>query len=63
MADTLFIKATASCGYDKADVDKRLETLYSTIYNLKNEIRENKQIIKNMRTVAVRIKLTKMPLL
>ncbi len=46
MADTLFIKATASCGYDKADVDKRLETLYSTIYNLKNEIRENKQIIK-----------------
>lgn len=46
MADTLFIKATASCGYDKADVDKRLETLYSLIYNLKNEIRENKQIIK-----------------
>ncbi len=46
MADTLFIKATAFCGYDKADVDKRLETLYSLIYNLKNEIRENKQIIK-----------------
>ncbi|MBQ3139366.1 MAG: hypothetical protein IJB68_07650 [Ruminococcus sp.] len=46
MADTLFIKAAAFCGYDKADVDKRLETLYSLIYNLKNEIRENKQIIK-----------------
>lgn len=46
MAESRFIKATAFCGYDKADVDKRLETLYSMIYNLKNEIRENKQIIK-----------------
>ncbi len=46
MADTLFIKATAFCGYDKSDVDKRLESLYALVYNLKNEIRENKQIIK-----------------
>ncbi|MBR6669170.1 MAG: hypothetical protein IKL31_00270, partial [Ruminococcus sp.] len=46
MADTLFIKAAAFCGYDKTDVDKRLDTLYTLIYNLKNEIRENKQIIK-----------------
>ncbi len=46
MADTLFIKAAAFCGYDKNDVDKRLDALYSLIYNLKNEIRENKQILK-----------------
>ena len=46
MADTLFIKAAAFGGYDKNDVDKRLDTLYTLIYNLKNEIRENKQIIK-----------------
>ncbi len=46
MAESRFIKATAFCGYDKTDVDKRLETLYSMIYNLKNEIRESKQIIK-----------------
>ena len=46
MADTRFIKATAFCGYDKADVDKRLETLYSLIYNLKNEVRECRQIIR-----------------
>lgn len=46
MADTLYIKTAAFCGYDKTDVDKRLEALYSLIYNLKNEIRENKQLIK-----------------
>ncbi len=46
MADSRFIKATAFCGYDKTDVDKRMETLYSMIYNLKNEIRESKQIIR-----------------
>lgn len=46
MADTRFIKATAFCGYDKADVDKRLETLYSLIYNLKNEVRECRQIVR-----------------
>ncbi len=46
MAESRFIKATAFCGYDKADVDKRLETLYTLIYNLKNEIRESRQLIK-----------------
>ncbi len=46
MADILYIKAAAFGGYDKADVDKRLEALYTLIYNLKNEVRESKQILK-----------------
>ncbi|MBR5513326.1 MAG: hypothetical protein IKV85_04985 [Ruminococcus sp.] len=46
MADILYIKAAAFGGYDKSDVDKRLEALYSLIYNLKNEVRECRQLLK-----------------
>lgn len=46
MADSRFIKLTAFGGYDKTDVDKRLETLYDLVYNLKNEVRETKLLLK-----------------
>lgn len=46
MAETRFIKAAAFGGYDKADVDKRLESLYSLAYELKNELRETKMLLE-----------------
>lgn len=46
MAETKFIKAAASCGYDKADVDKRLDFLYNLVYDLKNELRESKLLLQ-----------------
>ncbi len=47
MAETKFIKVSASGGYDKADVDKRLDFLYNLVYDLKNELRESKLLLKN----------------
>lgn len=47
MSETKFIKATAFCGYDKADVDKKLEFLYGLVYDLKNELRETKLMLKD----------------
>lgn len=46
MSETRFIKAAAFGGYDKADVDKQLETLYSLAYELKNELRETKLLLE-----------------
>lgn len=46
MAETEFIKAAAFGGYDKADVDKRLDSLYSLAYGLKNELREAKLLLE-----------------
>lgn len=42
MAETRFIKTVTFGGYDRTDVDKRLENLYSQVYELKNELREAK---------------------
>jgi len=42
MAETNFIRTTAFGGYDKADVSKRLDYLYSQVFELKNELRESK---------------------
>ncbi len=42
MAETNFIRTTAFGGYDKADVNKRLDYLYSQVFELKNELRESK---------------------
>ena len=39
MAETKFIKISATGGYDKADVDKRLDFLYNLVNDLKNELR------------------------
>ncbi|MCM1133645.1 MAG: DivIVA domain-containing protein [Ruminococcus flavefaciens] len=46
MAETKFIRATAFGGYNKADVDKRLDFLYNMVYDLKNELRESKLLLK-----------------
>lgn len=42
MAETRFIKTVTFGGYDKAEVDKRLEYFYTKLYELKNELRETK---------------------
>lgn len=47
MAETKFIKASAFGGYDRADVDKRLDFLYNMVYDLKNELRETKLLLRN----------------
>ena len=44
MAETKFIKISATGGYD---VDKRLDFLYNLVYDLKNELRESKLLLKN----------------
>ena len=46
MAETEFIKAAAFGGYDKTDVDKRLDSLYSLAYEMKNELRETKLLLE-----------------
>lgn len=47
MAETKFIKASAFGGYDRADVDKRLDFLYNMVYDLKNELRETKLLLRH----------------
>lgn len=42
MAESRFIKTVTFGGYDKVDVDKKLEYLYTQVYELKNELREAK---------------------
>lgn len=42
MAETRFIKTVPFGGYDRTDVDKRLEGLYTQVSELKNELRETK---------------------
>ncbi|MBR1751978.1 MAG: plectin, partial [Ruminococcus sp.] len=42
MAETRFIKTVTFGGYDKAEVDKRLEYFYTKLYELKNELIETK---------------------
>ena len=45
MAETRFIKTVVFGGYDKADVDKRFEFLYSQYYDMKNALREAKLML------------------
>ncbi len=47
MAETKFIKASAFGGYDRADVDKRLDFLYNMVYDLKNELRETRLLLRH----------------
>ncbi len=49
MAETRFIKTVAFGGYDKNDVDKKLEYLYSQVYDLKNELRETKLMLNKFK--------------
>ncbi len=46
MAETRFIKTVTFGGYDKSDVDERLEKLYTQIYDLKNELKEAKNLLE-----------------
>lgn len=46
MAETRFIRTVAFGGYDKSDVDKRLEAMYSKVHELKNELNEAKTLLK-----------------
>lgn len=49
MAETRFIKTVTFGGYDKGDVDKKLEYLYSQVYDLKNELRETKLMLNKFK--------------
>lgn len=49
MAESNYIKTVAFGGYDKADVNNRFNYLYEQIYELKNALRETKQIIDESR--------------
>lgn len=44
-----FIKTVPFGGYDRTDVDKRLEFLYAQVYVLKNELRESKLTLEKLR--------------
>lgn len=44
-----FIKTVPFGGYDRTDVDKRLEFLYAQVYELKNELRESKLTLEKLR--------------
>ena len=52
MAESRFIKTVVFGGYDKADVDKRLEYLYTQYYDMKNELRETKLMLAKLRDGA-----------
>ncbi|MBR1749743.1 MAG: plectin [Ruminococcus sp.] len=49
MAETRFIKTVTFGGYDKGDVDKRFDYLYSQYYENKNELRETKLMLSKLR--------------
>ena len=49
MAESRFIKTVTFGGYDKGDVDKKLEYLYSQVYDLKNELRETKLMLNKFK--------------
>lgn len=44
MSDSRFIKTVPFGGYDKTEVDSRLEAMYTQLFDLKNELREVKLI-------------------
>lgn len=46
MAESSFIRTVAFGGYNKTDVSKRMEYLYSQFYEMKNDIRESKLLLE-----------------
>ena len=52
MAETRFIKTVVFGGYDKADVDKKLEFLYTQYYDMKNSLREAKLMLNKYKEGA-----------
>lgn len=49
MSESRFIKTVPFGGYDKSDVEKKLESLYGQLFDLKNELRETKLLIEEYR--------------
>lgn len=49
MSESRFIKSVTFGGYDKNDVDKRLEYLYTQIHDLKNALSETRSSLKKFR--------------
>ncbi|MCR5121060.1 MAG: plectin [Ruminococcus sp.] len=49
MAESRFIRTVTYGGFDRNDVNKRLEYLYGQLYELKNELREAKRIADEFR--------------
>ena len=45
MAEARFIKTVTFGGYDKTEVIRRLEYLYTQVYDMKNELRETKLLL------------------
>ena len=50
MAETRFLKTVTFGGYDKEDVEKRISSLCSRIFELENELRETKLCLEKYRT-------------
>ncbi|MBR5091421.1 MAG: hypothetical protein IK093_18510 [Ruminiclostridium sp.] len=49
MAETQFIRTVVFGGYDKNDVDKKLDYVYNLFFDNKNKLRETKLILDKMR--------------
>ena len=49
MAESRFIKTVTFGGFDRADVIKRMEFLNSQIYDLRNELRETKLLMEDIK--------------
>lgn len=49
MAETRFIRTVVFGGYDKGDVDKKLEYIYDLFFDCKNKLRESKLLLDKMR--------------
>ncbi len=52
MAETRFIRTVVFGGYDKGDVDKKLEYTYELFFDCKNKLREAKLLLDKMKSGA-----------
>ena len=52
MAETRFIRTVVFGGYDKGDVDKKLDYLYNLFFDSKNKLREAKLLLDKMKEGA-----------
>ena len=52
MAETRFMRTVVFGGYDKSDVDKKLEYIYDLFFDCKNKLREAKLLLGKMKAGA-----------
>ena len=52
MSETRFLKTTLFGGYERNGVEKRFEYLLTQVYSLKNELRESKRLLAELRKGA-----------